>query len=164
MPTELIKTSSGHKWRWVKMIRGQRYRSHAVYLKKEAAEMALAAWWTEYQRTGTPPAIPTATDFLQHSETVLDLLNRRLDYLRDHGSPRHLKDTEGIFKRAIRFGDFWDKPAAELTSALVMDWAREYKNTVSAKAANRAIGYLSTAFNSPWESARLPANSPITLL
>lgn len=160
MPTELIKTSSGPKWRWVKMIKGRRYRSLAVYLRKEKAEEALAVWWAEFQSSGTPPAIPTATDSLAPSETVVELLNRRLDYLKDHGSSRHRKDTEGIFKRAMQCGHFWETPATELTSAMVLDWARQYRDLVSAKAANRAINYLSTAFNAPWESARATREFP----
>lgn len=157
MPVEKKRTKGGVKWRWVKMIKGRRHRSLFVFLSKKDAEGALATWWAEYQRTGSPPTI--RGEFGQ--PTVFDVLERRVEYLRNHGSPRHLKDTIDIFRRAGRFGSFWEKPADELTSAEVMAWAEEYKNAVSAKTANRALIYLGTAFNSPWESKRLPRDYPL---
>ena len=139
------------------MIKGKRHRSLFVYPTKPDAQAALASWWTMYQQTGKPP---TLTDSMQSCESVASLLQRRVRYLENHGSPRHQKDTQEIFRWAMRFGDFWYKPADELTSDEVMAWAEEYKNAVSAKTANRALIYLGTAFNCPWESKRLPRDYP----
>ena len=157
MPVEKKRTKAGVKWRWVKMIKGKRHRSLFVYPTKPDAEAALASWWTMYQQTGKPP---TLTDSEPSCESVASLLERRVCYLEQHASSRHLKDTKEIFRRAMRFGDFWADSPEDLTTVQVMAWAEQYKSEVSAKAANRALRYLATAFNGPWESKRLPRDYP----
>lgn len=157
MPIERI----GQRYRWVKMILGVRYRSPAVYLAKKEAETALARWVAEFQASGRPPSLsPTPSDS-GPTTTVFDVLEKRLAWLRSHGNARHLKDTESLFRLAMRTGDFWDQPADDLTTTEVLAWAEEYRELVSAKAANRALRYLSTAFNGPWESKRLPREYPV---
>ncbi|MFH1035641.1 MAG: site-specific integrase [Pseudomonadota bacterium] len=157
MPIERI----GQRYRWVKMIQGARYRSPAVFLAKKEAETALARWVAEFQATGQPPSLtPTPLDSGPIT-TVFDVLEKRLAWLRSHGNARHLKDSESLFRLAMRAGDFWDQPAEYLTTVEVLAWAEEYREMVSAKAANRLLRYLSTAFNGPWESKRLPREYPV---
>ena len=143
------------------MIQGARYRSPLVYLAKKEAETALARWVAEYQASGRPPSLNPIPLDSGPITTVFDVLEKRLAWLRSHGNARHLKDTESLFRLAMRTGDFWDQPAETLTTADVLAWAEEYRELVSAKAANRALRYLSTAFNGPWESKRLPREYPV---
>ena len=143
------------------MVKGQRYRSPAEFLTKKAAQMAMAQWLAEYQSTGRPPSISQTPSDSGPITTVIDVLEKRLAWLAGHGSPRHQTDTRSLFKLAMRFGDFWDKPAEQLTTTEVLAWAEEYREEISAKAANRALRYLGTAFNGPYESKRLPRTYPL---
>lgn len=165
MPVERRNTKHGIRYRWVKMMNGQRYRSPFVFLKKKEADEGLAEWVAAFLTTGSPPTT-TPTDSGQSLETVAEVLERRLSYLKIHGSPRHYHDTKGVFARALRYGVFWEKPAEQLTADDARVWAEAYQADLIArgrhpgKEVNRAISYLSTAFNGPWHSRRVPREYP----
>lgn len=167
------KPNKAGKRRWQVMINGEIYYSKRCFRTKKAAEDAEVAWLRRIERGGAPPTpglqvIPTDSAQPWRGETVLELLDRRLDYLkgRSPNSPHYL-NTKNIFARAMRFGDFWDRPAAELTHEEVWEWAADYnedqveeRSNQPGKDVNRCLSFLATAFNGPWHTKRATREYP----
>jgi integrase len=134
-----VYSVKGKGWRYDFTHQGTRH-TEAWFPTKKAAKEAEARKRQELknppvqaEKTGTP----TDTAFL-------DLVNKRLDYVKSYHSARHYKDYLYFARRWVKK---WGKLSSNcITPKAVEDYILE-RRKISAKAANREIRYLRATFN-----------------
>lgn len=122
------------KWRYEFTIKGKRFTG-TWYQKKSQAKEA------EYQRKeeirNPKPKMPTDMEFL-------DLVNRRLDYVKAYNSASHYRDYVSMSKR---WAKHWKKKTcSEITMNDIQEFMIKRKK-VSAFTANKDLRYLRATFN-----------------
>ena len=150
MSVERRKTSSGVRYRFSKMIRGRRIRSPYIYLTKDQAVHAESEYLHQHLMGRTP------STFSGTSETVLELLTRRIQWLKEHRSEKHAKDNESIFRTVLKYAPEWaDKSPNEIVPEMVQGmaeaWARELLRRGKTRLlVNKTLVALQTTWNQPW--------------
>lgn len=129
-------SKKGKGWRYDFTLNGTRYTEAWFKTKQEArkAEMAKKEEIARpRQETGTPIDI-----------NFLDLVNARLDYVKNHKSERHYREYIYMAKRWVK--QWGSLNCSQISSRMVDDFLSQ-RNTVSAHAANKDIRYLKAVFN-----------------
>ncbi len=154
MSVERRKTASGVRYRFVKMIQGKRIRSPFIYLSKDAAVRAESEYLHQRLMGRTP------STFSDISETVHQLLTRRVQWLQEHRSPKHAKDNEIIFSQVLKYAPDWtDSSPQEITPEMVQEMAEAWAQDLidrgrSRLFVNKALVALQSTWNQPWGSRR----------
>ena len=130
----------GKGWRYDFTMNGKRYTKSWFKTKKEAKQ-AEASRKEEIQNPEhsmiTDP-IPTDMDFLE-------LVNRRLDHIKEYNSERHY--TDHIYL-ARRWCSYWgDKKCCEITVDMIQAFLLKRKRDISAITANKELRILRSLFN-----------------
>lgn len=147
-------------WRFDKTVRRVRLKSMFLYTSKRDAAVAQAEAVTAYVKTGQIITTPTESDL--GDLTILEFMTKRLDYLKDHKSPAHYRDTRWLFKTVLAKAPKWKTmPVKALTAEMVRRvfeaWYQELKKRdVSAKQINNARAALQVCWSHPWDSQRAP--------
>ncbi len=155
MSIERRVTSEGVRYRFVKMVRGRKVRSPFIYHDRDWAAEAQVEYINRYFQTGRIPSISSGT-----SETVLQLLTRRVQWLKDHRSEKHAKDNELIFSMALKFAPEWSNLLSdEITTPMVEAWAEKWGKDLLDRARsrlyiNKALVALQSTWNRPWGERR----------
>ncbi len=160
MTIQRRNTKSGRRYRFVKMVRGTLLWSPAIFLTSKDAQFAEAKTVEEFLLTGKIPSAFTHT-----SETVKQLLERRVEWLKNNKSPKHARDTKNAFKRAMVYVEWLEMPARGITTEMVAELKNKWGNDLRARGKsmddiNRTIGFLQTAWNGPWDTKRGPREYP----
>jgi integrase len=148
----------GEWFRYNKQVDGVRRQSKAHFPSAEAAQTALFQDLDEYRRTGFWPQRTSAS--CSQDETVLELFQRWINWLKHHRSPRHHRDMVGLIARACTYGDnFLNLPAAELTAGQVEQWAERWAQDLLERGhgrgeVNKFLVAGHTAYNGPWAKRR----------
>ena len=170
MSIEKRQTKSGTIYRFDKTINRVRLKSRYIYTSKKAAleaELKTAAEFLNHGRI----MIHTESDRKQ--KTVMELLNERLDYLFEHKSKKHANETKNVFKTVLKYAPKWkDMPISAITLEMVREMAESWRKDLefrgkTAGMVNRALKYLTSAWNGPWDSKRAPRHydyNPFKLL
>ena len=133
MSTYLVK---GKGWRYDFILKGTRY-TEAWFKTKTKAKEAEAKRKEEI--LNPKPVKKTQTDM-----GFLELVNKRLDYVKVYNSVRHYNDYVYMAKRwAKRWGHL---PCGEITQDLIEKFVIE-RSSVSNDTANKEIRYLRATFN-----------------
>lgn len=126
----------GKGWRYDFTLNGIRY-TEAWFKTKQEARRAEMTRKEETERQEQEPGTPTDISFLE-------LVNARLDYVKNHKSERHYREYIYMAKRWVkRWGSL---NCSQISSRMVDDFLSE-RNTLSAHAANKDIRYLKAVFN-----------------
>ena len=133
MSVYLIK---GKGWRYDFTLKGTRYTETWFKTKTQARKAEVKR--REELKNPTPVA-KTPTDM-----GFLELVNRRLDYVKEYDSEKHYTDSVYMAKRwTQRWGDLL---CSEVTEEMVQRFVLERKS-VSSETANKEIRYLKATFN-----------------
>lgn len=165
MSVERRKTASGVRYRFVKMIHGQRIRSPYIYLTKDQAVQAESEYLHQRLMGQTPSA------FANISETVLELLTRRIQWLKDHRSEKHAKDNENIFQHVLKFAPEWARRSIqEITPQMAQEMAEKFAADLLGRRktrlfVNKALVALQSTWNYPWGTrrGRYAQNNPFAI-
>jgi integrase len=155
MSVERRKTSAGIRYRFVRMVKGRRLRSPLIYLTRDQAETAQAEYVNRYFQTGQTPSISSAT-----SETVLQLMTRRVQWLKEHRSEKHAKDNQLIFSAALKHAPEWatmypDQIMPEMVEKWSEKWAADLISRGKSRLyVNKALVALQSCWNRPWGTRR----------
>ena len=158
LPVEKKKLSNGTRYRYRKLVKGVHIRSPFVFPTSMAAATAEAEAVQQFMITGKTPSI--SSDTPETAETIHQLLNRRVQWLRDHRSQRHARDNNDLFRQVFKFAPEWeDLPVQDLTAEAVSKWADKWAEDLTKRGksrlrVNKALVNLQAAFNCPWESRR----------
>lgn len=151
MSVERRRTSEGIRWRFVKMLKGRKIRSPFIYSDRERAERAQIEYIDRYFQTGQIPSISSAT-----SETVFQLMNRRVQWLKDHRSEKHARDNQILFAQVLKFAPEWtDLFPDEITAEMVETWTEKWSKDLLARGrsrlyVNKALVALQSCWSRPW--------------
>ncbi|MFH1983180.1 MAG: tyrosine-type recombinase/integrase [Pseudomonadota bacterium] len=126
----------GKGWRYDFTHKGERY-TEAWFKTKTEAKEAEAEKRKELKNPQLEPAAPTDTDFL-------DLVNKRLDYVKSYNSGSHYRDVVYHAKRWVK--EWQDCMCSEITSEMIESYTLK-RSKVSAIVANKEIQYLRALFN-----------------
>lgn len=126
----------GKGWRYDFTLNGMRYTEAWFKTKKEAKD-AEHKKEEEAKKQKQETGIPTDMEFS-------DLVNARLDYVKNHKSERHYREYIYMAKRWVK--QWGDLKCSQISSKLVDGFLSE-RNMVSAHAANKDIRYLKAVFN-----------------
>ena len=133
MSVYLVK---GKGWRYDFTLKGVRH-TEAWFKTKNAANKAEVERREELERQEPNGNTPTDMGFL-------DLLNRRLDYVKAYNSEKHYADCFYMARRwTRRWGDMFCK---DITEDMVRDFVQG-RSSVSSHTANKEIRYLRATFN-----------------
>ena len=131
-----VYSIQGKGWRYDFMLSGVRY-THAWYKTKTAAKEAEAERRKEVLEPKKKAQVATDTDFLE-------LVNRRLDYVRAYNSAKHYDDYRHMAKRwAQRWGHL---KCGAMTQEMIEQFLLKRKR-VSSFTANKDLRYLRATFN-----------------
>jgi integrase len=134
-----VYSIKGKGWRFDFTMEGKRYTG-AWYRTKKQARDAEHERRREVrnQQHASIQEIPTDMGFLE-------LVNRRLDDVKDRNSERHFQDYRCLAKRWVKL---WGKHScSEVTEEQVEQFVRMRKRTGSLATANKEIRYLRATFN-----------------
>jgi integrase len=137
MSTYFVK---GKGWRYDFTLNGTRYTKAGFETKREAKQ----AEANQREEITNPTPIPeepeTPTDM-----AFLDLVNARLDYVKEYNSERHYTDHIYQAKRWVKkWGNF---NCSEITPAMIQAYLLSRKRETSAYTANKDLRYLRALFN-----------------
>ena len=135
-----IYSVKGKGWRYDFTLKGTRH-TEAWFKTKREARQAEAKKKEEVQNPELQMIInPIPTDM-----DLLDLVNRRLDHLKEYCSERHYSDH---IYYARRWCSYWgDKKCNELTVDMIQSFLLKRKKDVSAVTANKELRLLRSLFN-----------------
>ena len=125
------------RWRYRFVRNGEVYQGHFLKTKKEAIQAE-----AERRRDLNNPELlrKTPTDI-----TFLDLVNERLDYVREYDQEKHYQD---VLYHARRWIDLWgDLMCSQFIPALIRDYILERKKETSPETANKDLRLLRSFFN-----------------
>lgn len=126
----------GRGWRYDFTLSGQRF-TEAWFKTKRKAKAAEAAKRKEVREQQNRPEIPTDMVFLE-------LVNRRLDYIKAYNSPQHYAEYQSRAKRWIqRWGHL---PCLQITRDMIEKFVLE-RSVVSPFTGNKEICCLRATFN-----------------
>lgn len=158
MSVQKKKTKSGTRYRFDRMVKGQRLLSPLLYLtKQEAIEAERCAVIAFLQGQQTP-----LTSAGTSGETVLALLNRRMAWLKEHRGSFHVKTTESLFARGLSYAPEWQTlHPTQITGQDVEAWAEKWSADLIARGkgrydVNKALVAFQSAWNAPWGRRRGP--------
>ena len=155
MPVQKRKTKEGVRYRFDKLVRGTRLVSPTIYLTRQEAADAERTSVTLFLQGQKIPIISTST-----SERVTTLLNRRLDWLKDHRGTYHFLENQKLFKRGIAFAPEWgNMRPGDITPPVVEEWAEKWAADLVARGktryqVNKALLAFQSAWNAPWGRRR----------
>jgi integrase len=130
----------GKGWRYDFTLEGKRYTKTWFPNKKEA-KRAEAQRKEEIQN----PEIQTIMEAIPTDMEFLELINRRLDYVKEYNSVRYY--TNHIYA-AKRWCSLWNKMmCGEITADKIQDFIVKRKKAVSAISANMHLTMLRAMFN-----------------
>jgi integrase len=144
------------------MVKGKWIRSPFIFVTSADAGTAEADAVHRYMMTGRIPSISSGTS----GETVHQLLTRRLQWLKEHRSPKHAKDNEYLFSQALKYSPEWvNKPALEITIEEVVKCAEKWAADLQCRkksrvTVNKAMVARQSAWNCPWGSRPAPRKYP----
>ncbi|WP_035241959.1 site-specific integrase [Desulfobacter vibrioformis] len=130
----------GKGWRYDFTLNGKRYTKSWFTTKKEAkqAEAKRKEEVQNPEHTMITDPIPTDMDFLE-------LVNRRLDHIKEYNSEQHY---EGHIYYARKWCAYWgDKKCSDITVDMVQSFLLKRKRDVSAVTANKELRLLRSLFN-----------------
>jgi integrase len=138
-----VYSVKGKGWRYDFTQKGTRHTEAWFNTKKEARE----AEARKRQELKNPQPVETAVGKAETIPTdmaFLELVNKRLDYVKAYHSERHFQDYLYYARRWVKK---WGKLSrSDLTTELVEKYVLA-RRKISAKAANREIRYLRATFN-----------------
>ncbi len=130
----------GKGWRYDFTLNGNRYTKTWFKTKREAKQAE-----AEKRKGVENPELHLITDPIPTDMDFLELVNRRLDYLKEYCSERHYSDN--IFY-AKRWCSYWGKKKCyEITVDMVQSFLLKRKRDVSAMTANKELRLLKSLFN-----------------
>lgn len=130
----------GKGWRYDFTLNGNRYTKSWFKTEKEANK-AEARKREEIEN----PTLPMAAATTQTDMGFLELVNKRLDYLKAYCSERHYKDYIYYAKRWC--GVWQDTYCSDIDIDMVESYLGKRKKQVSAVAANKELRLLKSLFN-----------------
>lgn len=130
----------GKGWRYDFTQNGKRYTKTWFTTKKEAKQAEAKRKEVEQN-----PAIQMITEAIPTDMEFLDLVNRRLDHIKEYNSDRHY--TDNIYF-ARRWCSFWkEMKCEEITVDMVQAFLLKRKKDVSAVTANKDLRALRSLFS-----------------
>jgi integrase len=124
------------RYRYEFIVKGKRYTGTWYRTKNEAKE-------AEYKRKeeikNPKPIMETPTDM-----EFLELINRRLDYVKAYNSASHYRDTISLARNWIKEWDGFN--CSEMSNDMIQEFMLK-RHRVSESAANKDLRYLRTLFN-----------------
>lgn len=126
----------GKGWRYDFTLNGERYTEAWFKTKKEANQ---AENDKRKEILNPPPPEETPTDM-----AFLELVNRRLDYLRDWTTRNHYRDTK--YRARVWVKKWCELNCNEISGEMIEDFLRE-RRKVSAITANTELKTLRSLFN-----------------
>ena len=134
-------------WRYDFTLNGDRY-TEAGFKTKSAAKQAEAHKREEISNPKPQPEI-TAT---QTDMVFLDLVNRRLDYVKAYNSQRHYTDHLYLARRWVRQ---WGKlDGGKVSTDMIQSYLLKRSRQTSGYTANKELRYLRALFNFAMHPAR----------
>ncbi|WP_449244185.1 tyrosine-type recombinase/integrase [Desulfobacca acetoxidans] len=131
-----VYSVKGKGWRYDFTQNGQRY-TEAWFSTKKEAKQAEAKKREELKTKLTEAETPTDITFLE-------LVNRRLDYVKAYKSEKYYVDYIGLARRVIKH---WrGRKVGDITGAMVQDYLIK-RSKVSAFSANKDLRYVRALFN-----------------
>jgi len=131
-----VYLAKGKGWRFDFILKGTRH-TEAWFKTKNDARKAEFERREELGKPVSRETTPTDMGFL-------DLVNRRLDHVRDYNSDRHYTDYRYLANRwTQRWGHL---RCREITEEMIRDFVVE-RSSVSSHTANKEIRYLRATFN-----------------
>lgn len=152
------KLKAGWRYRYRKTVRGTPLNTPYVYLTRAAAAEAEAVAVARFLATGETG--PTSAKSSDQNETLLELYQRRCEWLQAHRSKRYTDDTVGIFARALAvWPEMAETPVSEISEAVVEEWAEMWAEDLADRGrgpgeVNKWLRDSQSAFNEPWERRR----------
>ena len=123
-------------WMYDFVLQGQRYVKRGFKTKREAnQEEALKR--REVKKGETTPMELTDINFIE-------LVNRRLDYVKNYNSASHYRDYVYMAKRWV--AEWGDIPCQDITQTMIENFVL-WRSEVSPHVANKEIRYLRATFN-----------------
>ena len=127
-------------WRYDFTLNGKRY-TKSWYKTQKEAKTAEAKRKEEIQN----PALQMITEPIPTDMDFLELVNRRLDYIKEYNSDRHYSDH---IYYAKRWCSYWGKKKCnELTLDMIQSFLLKRKRDVSPITANKELRLLRSLFN-----------------
>ena len=163
MPPQKRKTKKGIRYRFDVVVKGQRLYSPTIYLTKQEARDAEAGVITAFLQGQKTPLTSADTS----KETVLELLTRRLAWIKEHRSRAYFQITKTQLARALSFAPEWQgRYPSEITPGDVEKWAERYAADLIRRGkgkyeVNKSMIALQITWNSPWGRKRGPREYPV---
>ena len=132
-----VYSIKGKGWRYDFTLSGQRHTA-AWFQTKRKAKMAEFDRRKEVLKPQTTTQTPTDMSFLE-------LVNRRLDHVREYRSAKHYKECFYLAKRWVR--EWGGLQCGQITTEMIESFVRRWKKEGSATTANKEIRYLRSTFN-----------------
>ncbi len=130
----------GKGWRYDFTLNGKRHTKSWFKTKKEAKQAEAKRKEETQNPEHTMITDPTPTDM-----DFLELVNRRLDYIKEYNSERHY--TDHIYY-ARRWCSYWGKKCcSEISADMIQAYLSKRKRDVSAITANKELRLLRSVFN-----------------
>ncbi len=167
MSVESKNLRCGLRYRYDKLVRGKRIKSPAIFLTSKDAELAESQAVAHYLLTGQIPLESSDTSIEEtKKETVLDLIERRISWLRKNRGRKHAYDQEGFLKRAIAMVPDWAMlPADSITAEMVSELKDKMAENLDERGKSRytvnaTLQALQSCWNCPWENLRAVREYP----
>lgn len=129
-------------WRYEFQYKKNRYTKSGFKTKKAAAESE-AERRKELKRTKENPI--QDLQIVKTDMAFLDLINKRLDYIKAYESEKYYEDTLSSAKRWVR--QWGEITCGEISGSMIQSFMINLKENISAFTANKDLRYLRAAFN-----------------
>ena len=136
--------TKGKGWRYDFILRGIRYTG-AWFKTKREARQAEAKRKEEIENPGQLQMEQAKETTTQTDMAFLDLLNRRLDYVKAYNSKRHYQDTLYYARRWVK--EWKGLNCSEITTEMIESYLMRRLSATSPYTANKDLRYLRALFN-----------------
>jgi integrase len=161
MSTQKVKTRNGIRYRFDRTVKGHRLMSPVIYPTKQDAMNAERFVVNAFLQGQKIPLISA-----DKSDTVLNLLNRRLTWIKEHRGSFYFQTTDSLFARALAFAPEWcDLHPSQITAKDVELWSEKWAADLASRGksrydVNKALVALQATWNAPWGRRRGPREYP----